>query len=369
MSKGVVLISREDIMGGAERVMLYFAKQINGVDIISFTKEACHSKSEFIKTVKKVFGINLNISNYICYRIPFKRFEMYTEYYVLHNFIKMLNKQKYDFGVVHLNNVYRIKTKKKLICFIGPGPKLDKRDGNIISKLFKKVYLFPLKHYLTKPKSYRNVIIIPVSKYIESILKKRGVKTYKVIYPPVNINKFKYKGERKIRKRIVYFSRISPDKKQHLIIKLARIMPEYEFVIVGKVTKKEYFQKIKKNAPKNVKIFADVSIGKLTSIVKSSTFYIHPAKNDTAPSTVIEAMAAGCIPFVHKSGGPWIDMVEKGKYGFGWTKIEEIKEIVSKINTHEIKSLRKKVIRKSEEFSNKNFEKKVKELLKNLNLL
>ena len=321
MSKGVVLISREDIMGGAERVMLYFAKQINGVDVISFTKGICHPKSEFIKTAKKVFGINLNINNYACYRIPFKRFEMYTEYYVLHNFIKMLNKQKYDFGVVHLNNVYRIKTKKKLICFIGPGPKLDKRDENIISKLFKKVYLFPLKNYLTKPKSYPNVIIIPVSKYIESILKRRGVKTYKVIYPPVNINKFKYKGERKIRKRIVYFSRISPDKKQHLVIKLARIMPDYEFVIVGKITNSEYFQKIKRDAPRNVKIFANVSIGELTSIIKSSTFYIHPAKNDTAPSTVVEAMAAGCIPLVHKSGGPWIDMVEKGKFGFGWTKI------------------------------------------------
>ncbi len=363
MRKGIILIPREDIMGGAERVMLYFAKQMKRVNIISFTKGNCYSKKRFTKMVKEVFGINLKVDNYICNRIPFKKFEAYTEYYILHKFVKLLDKQDYDFGVVHLNNVYRIKTNKKLVCFIGPGPKLDKKI-----KILKKIYLLPLQ-FLTKPKNYKNIVIIPVSKYIEGVLKKRGVKTYKVIYPPVNLSKFKYKGERKIRNRIIYFSRISPDKKQHLIIELAKNMPDYEFVIAGKITNKDYLQKIKNNAPSNVKIYTELSIEKLVSLVKSSTFYIHPAKNDTAPSTVIEAMAAGCIPLVHKSGGPWIDIVEKGKFGFGWTKIDEVKKIVNNLGTHEIKLLRKKVIKKSEEFSNKNFEKKIKELLKNLNLL
>jgi glycosyltransferase involved in cell wall biosynthesis len=39
---------------------------------------------------------------------------------------------------------------------------------------------------------------------------------------------------------------------------------------------------------------------------------------------VVEAMAAGLIPIVHKSGGPWIDIVERGKYGRGFNSVDEL---------------------------------------------
>jgi glycosyltransferase involved in cell wall biosynthesis len=38
---------------------------------------------------------------------------------------------------------------------------------------------------------------------------------------------------------------------------------------------------------------------------------------------VVEAMAAGLIPIVHKSGGTWTDIVG-GKYGRGFNSVDEL---------------------------------------------
>ena len=34
-------------------------------------------------------------------------------------------------------------------------------------------------------------------------------------------------------------------------------------------------------------------------------------------------MAAGAVPIVHRSGGPWIDIVRMGRYGVGFVNEEE----------------------------------------------
>jgi alpha-1,2-mannosyltransferase len=34
--------------------------------------------------------------------------------------------------------------------------------------------------------------------------------------------------------------------------------------------------------------------------------------------SVVEAMVSGLVPVVHSSGGPWLDILEQGKGGFGY---------------------------------------------------
>jgi hypothetical protein len=36
------------------------------------------------------------------------------------------------------------------------------------------------------------------------------------------------------------------------------------------------------------------------------------------------AAAAGAVPIVHRLGGPWIDMVQMGRYGVGFVDVKEV---------------------------------------------
>jgi glycosyltransferase involved in cell wall biosynthesis len=47
--------------------------------------------------------------------------------------------------------------------------------------------------------------------------------------------------------------------------------------------------------------------------------------------SVVEALASGLIPVIHKSGGAWSDIIEFGKYGIGYEMLEP-SHIAEKIN-------------------------------------
>lgn len=48
---------------------------------------------------------------------------------------------------------------------------------------------------------------------------------------------------------------------------------------------------------------------------------------------IVEVMAAGCIPVVPRSGGPWIDILERrqGVRGFAFTSVTEAAEYIDLI--------------------------------------
>ncbi|MFZ8810120.1 MAG: hypothetical protein ACO2PN_18700 [Pyrobaculum sp.] len=77
---------------------------------------------------------------------------------------------------------------------------------------------------------------------------------------------------------------------------------------------------------------------------------------------VAEAMAAGAVPIVHKSGGPWIGIVRLGRYGLGFVTEEE--GVTSICRALELADkLRTAVIRRSYEFSYDMFKQKLKEII------
>jgi len=57
---------------------------------------------------------------------------------------------------------------------------------------------------------------------------------------------------------------------------------------------------------------------------------LHVMPNEHFGISIIEAMASGCIPIVHRSGGPWLDTLEErqGKNGFSYATVEEAAELI-----------------------------------------
>ncbi len=80
-------------------------------------------------------------------------------------------------------------------------------------------------------------------------------------------------------------------------------------------------------------------------------------------------MAAGLIPVVHKSGGPWTDIVEFGNYGFGFSSPDEAGSIVQSL-THlsegKLHDIRKRIMERAKVFSYKSFLKRFNTIIDNL---
>lgn len=57
----------------------------------------------------------------------------------------------------------------------------------------------------------------------------------------------------------------------------------------------------------------------------------------------VEDMGAGCVPVVHKSGGPWTDILEEqqGTYGFSYASAAEAAQHIDSLVTDE--DLRSKI--------------------------
>ena len=63
-------------------------------------------------------------------------------------------------------------------------------------------------------------------------------------------------------------------------------------------------------------------------LFKRAKVYLHTRRNENYGLSVAEAIGYGCIPVVPKSGGPWIDIVEQGKYGYGYDTVNEATDII-----------------------------------------
>jgi glycosyltransferase involved in cell wall biosynthesis len=64
---------------------------------------------------------------------------------------------------------------------------------------------------------------------------------------------------------------------------------------------------------------------RLVDLFLRSKLYIHTNPREPFGITVVESMAAGCIPLVRRSGGPWNDILGKREeHGFGYSTYKEL---------------------------------------------
>jgi alpha-1,2-mannosyltransferase len=97
-------------------------------------------------------------------------------------------------------------------------------------------------------------------------------------------------------------------------------------------------------------------------VLGRSAAFIHVRPHEPFGIVVAEAMAAGAVPIVHQSGGPWIGIVRLGRYGLGFDAEEEA--VTSICRALELADkLRTVVVRRSYEFSYDMFKQKLKEII------
>lgn len=110
-------------------------------------------------------------------------------------------------------------------------------------------------------------------------------------------------GERE--KIVVTVGRIVPEKRFHVFLELSKMIPSIKFVAIGSLSNEEmgYYERLRRTAPENFS-FVLSPLRKVREILGRAVAYVHCAEGEHFGITIVEAMASGCVPIVHDSGGP-----------------------------------------------------------------
>jgi alpha-1,2-mannosyltransferase len=182
----------------------------------------------------------------------------------------------------------------------------------------------------------RNTVLLTNSRFNEAIIKKSLGRHTSVIYPPVEVKRFEPLSENKKRQDLVItMSRFRPGKNLGHIPKVARVVGHSRFMIMGpsdrtsETTINEINQSARKLGVQNrIELLTNSSQIALRTALSKAKVLLHTQFFEAFGMSIVEAMAAGCVPVVPREGGPWFDILEEkeGVYGFSYKSISEAAE-------------------------------------------
>ena len=206
------------------------------------------------------------------------------------------------------------------------------------------------KTLLNKMKFFRINKVICNSYFTKRFIDKEyGVESI-VIYPPIDIEKFRPKRKENLIVSISRFSQLAQVKRQDVLIKAFKKLyrtgfENWRFVLAGgtEVGVDDYTKKLRKLAKGYpVRILESPSFGQIKDLYgKAKVFWSaggfgadekrEPKRVEHFGITVVEAMAAGAVPMVFSAGGHK-EIVTEGLNGYLWKSqaelLRKIKELI-----------------------------------------
>ncbi len=119
-----------------------------------------------------------------------------------------------------------------------------------------------------------------------------------------------------------------------------------------------------------MKLLANAPINELLKNLSRAKVYLHVMPYDHFGISVVEAMASGCVPVVHRSGGPWLDILggQQGEYGFGYDSAEEAAGFIDRlVNNESLRSeMATRTLSRAKEFDKSVFMEKIVKVVENV---
>jgi alpha-1,2-mannosyltransferase len=217
-------------------------------------------------------------------------------------------------------------------------------------------------------------LIVTNSNYSRDWIKKTLNREALVVYPPVKIDTFKSVSKSESRRdMVVNVGRYTPEKQQIIMAQLAKELPEVEFHVVGATSKvspgviSQISQFKNKYGLSNLHLHFNMPFQELLELLSMSKLFLHGYVGEHFGVAIVEAMASGCVPIVPKSGGQWTDIVDYGRYGFGYDRVEEAKEIISSLlsDSDKWRKYHELAVERAENFNGALFKEKMVEIVEN----
>jgi len=207
----------------------------------------------------------------------------------------------------------------------------------------------------------------------EYVRRAYGSQRVYVVHPPVNVEELSSIGGD--RGRIVLtVSRIAPEKMVAEIPKVARLVPEAEFYLIGRTGdhSERTLKVIEREAEglSNFHVETDVPRRRIIELMSQASIYLHPPFAEHFGIAIAEAAAAGLVPVVYRDGGGWTDIASRVDQGLGYTSVEEAAHIIRSLlnDPGRLKGLSAKAKEVAKGFSYERFKIKLNEVISSLSL-
>lgn len=288
--------------GGAEWVAVKIIETLKarGHYITVLTDESINYNK-----ISKLLGVNLKVDNNLVF--PFRFFANTDLHNVYTDTIRFLFlKSKSDFIIDTQSNAILPWVDMVYIHYPLFGRLHDYGSGP-----FRSLYYLPYQIFEKKKTRRGHPLILSNSKYTEMAVRNFVGATSQVLYPPIP-ESFFTKAHEKIRKEdlVVSFARLSPEKRLTTVPYVASLTNNStHFLIIGTKESPFILNEIKRlskeyNVTDRVTVKTCVPLEDARQILRRAKIFFHPGVGEHFGITIVEAMASGCIPIVHNSGGP-----------------------------------------------------------------
>ncbi|MDW8034475.1 MAG: glycosyltransferase, partial [Nitrososphaerota archaeon] len=285
--------------------------------------------------VEKIIGTTIRPDKEVCL-LPFRvrAFGIYMR--LLESLKILLGKKRYDLIVNTHGDVLPISS--DIIYMHFPTFAILKEPPVNIKyskSFFWRFYFCPyeiVQAHLVKKMMWKE--LLTNSEYSREVIKKYIGTDAIVLPPPVDVNDFLKASKSKNREdRVVLCGRYSPEKNYEFALRVAEHLPHVEFTIIGASSGKvssAYYRKLARliveRKLRNVELLRDVPKDEQLKLYSKSKVFMHAMINEHFGIAIVEGMASGLVPVVHRSGGPWCDIINRGLYGLGYSSLEEAVE-------------------------------------------
>ncbi len=170
-------------------------------------------------------------------------------------------------------------------------------------------------------------------KYMSRTFNDREITT---IFPPVDAYPYKVPQKSKI---VVSVGGIQPNKKfEEVIQAMSMVKTDCKCFIIGNLRDVPYFRSLVRQVrnlglERRVHILPEAPRQTLLSLLGRSKLIIHASRFEPFGISVAEGMNAGAVPIVcaSENGGPWVDIVSKGRYGLGYDGYESLADQIDSL--------------------------------------
>jgi len=176
-------------------------------------------------------------------------------------------------------------------------------------------------------------ILLTNSKFMQEIVKASLHRIPIVVYPPVDTETFsRCSKARKDDSLVAIVASYAPKRHLEQVPLIAKHAKNARFVVIGKTdgysapTLENLKDRITAlGVEDRVILLKNVPFEELLEVLSKAKVYLHVMPYDHFGISVVEAMASGCVPVVHRSGGPWTDILEEeqGICGFSYLNATE----------------------------------------------
>ena len=219
--------------------------------------------------------------------------------------------------------------------------------------------------YTELSSNYQEGTLLTNSRYNMELVKERLIRDAVVVHP--FIEPVIYRGEPKTG-NVLTVSRIAPGKNLTLIPEVAQRTRGPRFTVAGKTQSNSDKVLSALRLQPRLEVHTNPRRGDLLDLMRRSSVYLSTQPDEAFGISILEAMSAGCVPVVPRSGGPWIDILERrdGEVGLSYSDPEEAAERIRKVLEDERlrEALRTGAVNRSRSFTVERFERDLTEALK-----